>query len=163
MSLENIFKMAYKMEIQGMNFYSAQKDRVKLPILKETFDYLQKMEKNHADYLQRQIDNVSNEKTLDDLPTEEDDKFRERMKKQLIDVRKLDSDLGDYSIIRMAYLIEKDFAEFYRKSAESQKEEKTKQLFNTLSEWEVGHAEMMKDHLENIIERNNMDLGFYPY
>jgi rubrerythrin len=61
----------------------------------------------------------------------------------------------------MAYLIEKDFADFYEKSAGGSDDE-TRELFTGLAEWERDHAKMMKDEMGRIISRNALDLGFYP-
>jgi len=79
-----------------------------------------------------------------------------------IEPENLDADLGDYSIMRMAYLIEKDFAEFYEKSSEAN-EGKVKGLLIELAGWEKKHASMIREEMEKIIARNSLDLGFYPF
>ena len=61
-----------------------------------------------------------------------------------------------------SFLIEKDFAQFYEKSA-SGSDGEIRDLFNKLADWEAGHAKMMKDEMGKIISRNALDLGFYPF
>ena len=162
MNVKDVMFLAYKMEKQGMEFYGDQKGKVKLPVLKDLFGHLEKMEHGHALYLKKQIDNLKANLPLDSLPAEgEDSKFRARMEKQKIKPSNLNADLGDYSIMRMAYLIEKDFAEFYLKSAESNEGEVNSLLLN-LAAWEKEHASMIKGEMEKIISRNALDLGFYP-
>ncbi len=163
MNVEDVLKLAYRMELQGMEFYDEQKARVKLPLLRELFSFLSEMERGHAKYLERQLKNISAGKSLDSLPESvETDRYQEIMAKQKIEPADLLSDLGDYSIMRMAYLIEKDFAQFYEKSASSSDGE-IRDLFNRLADWEKGHAQMMKEEMGKIISRNALDLGFYPF
>jgi rubrerythrin len=163
MKVTDVLALAYNMELQGMRFYEDQKDKVKLPVVRELFSFLREMEQGHAAYLEKQIENVGAGKSLDSLPDSvEGDRYREIMSRQKVVAENLDSDLGDYSIMRMAYLIEKDFAEFYTRSS-SESEGEVKDLFHTLAEWERGHAEMMKTEMGKIISRNALDLGFYPF
>ena len=163
MNVEDILKLAHRMELQGMEFYDEQKGRVKLQLLGELFAFLSDMERGHAAYLQKQLENMAAGKTLDALPDDvEMDRYRDIMEKQKIEPADLNTDLGDYSIMRMAYLIEKDFAQFYDKSASESKGE-IKDLFIRLAKWEREHAKMMKDEMSKIISRNALDLGFYPF
>jgi len=48
MKIEDVLKLARKMELQGMDFYNEQKDRVRLPLLRDLFALLSEMEKGHA-------------------------------------------------------------------------------------------------------------------
>jgi rubrerythrin len=163
MKVFDVLQLAQKMELNGMEFYNEQRDRVKLPVLKELFSFLSDMERGHAEYLERQMQNVKEGRDLSKLPGDTgEDRYRAIMDKQKVETNALDSDLGDYSIMRMAYLIEKDFAEFYDKSAE-QSDGEIKILFQTLSEWEKGHASMMKEEMGRILSRNAIDIGFYPF
>jgi rubrerythrin len=162
MNVKDVLFLAYKMEKQGMEFYGDQKGKVKLPLLKDLFGHLEKMEQGHALYLEKQIENLNASLPLDVLPEEGgESKFRAKMEKQKIKPSSLNADLGDYSIMRMAYLIEKDFAEFYLKSAESNEGE-VNSLLLSLADWEKEHASMIKNEMEKIISRNALDLGFYP-
>lgn len=163
MNVEDVLKLAHRMELQGMEFYDEQKGRVKLQLLRELFAFLSDMERGHAAYLEKQLENMAAGKSLDALPDDvEMDRYRDIMKKQKIEPADLNTDLGDYSIMRMAYLIEKDFARFYETSA-AESGGKIKDLFTRLAGWEKEHAKMMKDEMGKIISRNALDLGFYPF
>jgi rubrerythrin len=163
MKVEDVLKLAHTMELQGMEFYEEQKTRVKLQLLRELFGFLSDMERGHAAYLRKQLDNMADGKALDALPEDvEMDRYRDIMDKQKIEPADLNSDLGDYSIMRMAYLIEKDFAGFYDKSA-AESDGEIRALFIRLAEWEKEHAKMMKDEMSKILSRNAIDLGFYPF
>ncbi len=162
MSIKDIFTLAHQMELNGMEFYKDQKAVVKDPALQTLFGDLQEMERDHALYLEKQLKNLEGGKGLDALPIEDEDKFEARLKQQKIETKKLAGDLADFSIIRLAYLIEKDFKEYYAKAAaKSQGQEKD--ILLKLSDWEQNHADLMKSRLEAIIDRNSMELGFYPF
>jgi len=161
MKVIDIFRVALEMELRGMEFYTSQCSIVKLPLIKEIFEHLALMEKGHAEYIRAQIDKIGlGERIETPFADNSDNLFLERLASQKIDTSSLKSDLGDYSVVRMAYLIEKDFASFY---AEGQNDAVMKKTLEMLAAWERGHAEMLKTQLEGIIERNALDLGFYPF
>lgn len=160
MNTIDILKIAQKMEVKGMEFYKTQKDLVKSESLKSTFQYLTEMEKEHADYLQKQINNLNNNKPLDKLPDNEDTKLSDIFDKQKVIPDNPDDNFSDYSITRIAYLIEKDFAEYYKHASEKEIGE-AKEIFNTLHKWEVTHEEIMKSRLQNIIKKNAIEEKFF--
>jgi rubrerythrin len=49
----------------------------------------------------------------------------------------------DLPVLRMAYLIERDFAEFYEMSA-ARAEGEAKQVLEMLAHWERGHEQLFK-------------------
>ncbi len=53
-----------------------------------------------------------------------------------------DHSLNNMAIMRMAYLIENDFAEFYKKASEKADSSEVKMLLSTLAEWENKHREL---------------------
>lgn len=160
MKTTDILKIAYNMELRGRDFYENQKDKVQEPRLKKAFNYLTDMEKDHANYIKNQIDNLSNNKPIESLPQTED-KFSKVFEKEgVISSDKLDTDYGDYSIIRMAYLLEKDFVEYYDNAAKNNEGE-LKEMFLSLKKWEEEHAQLMKNYLQNLIKRNSIEEKFF--
>jgi rubrerythrin len=160
MNTTDILKLAYTMELQGQEFYKSKIESVGSPRLKRTFEYLSEMEKEHAEYIQKQIDNITKGKPVEKLPDTEEDMFNKVFKQEGMEEGKLDTDLGDYSIIRMAYLIEKDFTEYYNNAAKNHEGE-LKDMFNTLKKWEQGHTDMMREHMSNLIKRNSFEEKFF--
>ncbi len=160
MNTTDILKLAYTMELQGQDFYQSKINSVGSPRLKRTFEYLSEMEKEHADYIQQQIENITQGKSVEKLPDTEEDMFNKVFNNEEVDEGKLDSDFGDYTIIRMAYLIEKDFTEYYDNAAKNHEGE-LKDMFNTLKKWEQGHTDMMKEHLRNLVKRNSFEEKFF--
>ena len=50
----------------------------------------------------------------------------------------------DLNVLRMAYLIERDFQEFYQNVADRVDDDKLREVFVELSGWEDGHAKLFK-------------------
>ena len=70
--------------------------------------------------------------------------FLKEAEKELIDQTVLQSMVPVLPILRMAYLIERDFAEFYRMAAD-RVEGKAKRSLEMLALWEKGHENLFKN------------------
>ena len=52
----------------------------------------------------------------------------------------------------MAYLIERDYKEFYENVAEDSEDEEIKEVFNTLAKWEAGHEALFKAEYNRLMK-----------
>ncbi len=163
-SVQEILTLAENFEIEGFRFYKDKKDQVNLKLAKEVFEYLMNMEKEHTEFIRRLKKDILEGNNMGEISLPKQKSiFEERVKDYKLEEGDKESDLSDLSILRVAYLIEKDFVNFYSNSAEKVEDEKLKQILLILKKWEEGHAEMIKGLIEKIFERNNLDLGFYPF
>jgi rubrerythrin len=65
----------------------------------------------------------------------------------------------DLTVLRMAYLIERDFAEFYETAAQKVEGEASEAL-TMLARWERGHEQLFKDIHDKLLEEYmNMPWG----
>ncbi|OGO77888.1 MAG: hypothetical protein A2Y23_03995 [Clostridiales bacterium GWB2_37_7] len=161
----NILAYAIKREEQGEQFYLANISKVNSKATRSILEALAEMEKEHAVLLKSRYESLS--KNGQWLPVLEDIKgasfFQVRYEVEKTTKADLQSDLSDITILRMAYLIENDLAEFYNKAAESIDNPEGKKLFLALSEWEVEHKNALyKVYLEHFHE-NWFDAGFSPF
>lgn len=147
-----IMKYAMQMELDGHNFYKEKSGEFKNPITRELFERFAEVEMDHYDYIKRQLERYleTDEFILDEelLNREEASIFEIRKKSEHIDTTLIESDVPDLTALRMAYLIEKDFAEFYRHSSESVEDLEIKKLLETLAKWEDAHEEIFKSEYE---------------
>ena len=60
--------------------------------------------------------------------------------------------VADLPVLRMAYLIERDFAEFYHMAAEKA-EGQAKEILTMLSHWESGHERLFKKMHDQAFEK----------
>jgi rubrerythrin len=161
----NILAYAIKREEQGEQFYKENFKKVNSEATRAILESLAEMEKEHADLLRGRYEALN--KTGEWLPVLEDIKgasvFQVRFETEKTTKADLQSDLSDITILRMAYLIENDLAEFYKKAADSIDNPEGKKLFLALSEWEVEHKNALyKVYMEHFHE-NWFDAAFAPF
>lgn len=140
-----ILEYALAKEMEGMNFYESKARIVNNEDVKKTFLELGKMESDHVDYINNLINKVNEEEPLRYNGEEIGDAFRDRQKKEIVsqgDFKKLKTDIP---VLRMAYLIEEDFMNFYNKAAETVKDKEIKEILRHLSQWEKVHRDRIYD------------------
>jgi rubrerythrin len=69
----------------------------------------------------------------------------------MLDQTVIESMIPDVAVLRMAYLIERDFAEFYEMSAAKVEGDAQKAL-TALARWERGHERLFKDLHDRVFE-----------
>ena len=152
----NILKYAMDREKEGQKFFQDNSKRFSNPVSRALFEKLAGLELEHYNFLKEQFDHyLSNNslKPLDDkIMSRQEDLFVKRENSEKIQLSLTQSDVPDVSIMRMAYLIEKDFAEFYKDAAEKSEDEEGKRLFNMLSNWELAHEALFKKEYNRLME-----------
>ncbi|WP_448376300.1 ferritin-like domain-containing protein [Fervidobacterium sp.] len=159
----DVLRLAEQFEIDGFKFYTSKKSEVKNKTVAEIFDYLAQMEKEHTEFIRRLIKSLEEGAQIDSLPEQDTKYYKSRFEGQKIAETTPEDDIADLSVLRMAYLIEKDFMEFYEKAANNEKDERVKKLLLVLRDWEEGHKRIIEEEIKAILERNNLELGFYPF
>ncbi len=161
--MNDVLKLAEKFEIEGYKFYNEKSKEVKNKTVSEIFQNLAQMEKEHTEFIRRLMKELEEGRQISDFPKDAQQTFKKEYSEQKIEKTSQEDDLMDLAVLRMAYLIEKDFMEFYDKSARNEKDEKVKKILEILKEWEEGHKKIIEEQIKDIIERNNLELGFYPF
>ncbi|MFP4462076.1 MAG: ferritin family protein [Thermotogota bacterium] len=158
-----ILKYALAREEDGRSFYLEQIDKVKDKQVKETFQYLAEMEGEHVDYISLLIEKAEKgEKiTKTDILPDEEHFFTSRKETELPAGRHAEM-ASDISVMRMAFLIEHDFMEFYQKAAEKIDDEGGKYVLNQLSQWEKGHRDMIQRIYDEKMKKYWHEMGFEP-
>ncbi|MGC8820310.1 MAG: ferritin-like domain-containing protein [Fervidobacterium sp.] len=138
-----ILRFALAREIEGKEFYKEKSQRAKSKEVKDTLESLWKMEEEHIQFIKRLMENIQKDIELDvDSVLTKTDFFEGREKEEL-STSTLDDMANDLSILRMAYLIEEDFENFYKTSAEKVEDADMKKILNVLAQWEAGHKNML--------------------
>ena len=162
--MKNILEVALSFEKSGQEFYKSNMQNVNQALARETFKYLMEMETSHVEFISKMIDELeAGQKIQAEHLKEDKDLFGERLKSQGLMESTYSKDLADLSILRMAYLIEKDFVQYYDRASEKVDERAQRELLVMLRDWEKGHMELVKYLMERIYEKNALDLGFYPF
>ncbi|GAK60734.1 putative Rubrerythrin [Candidatus Vecturithrix granuli] len=162
-----IFEYAMTMEKQGQQFYLKYKDTVEGERFQEIFASLARVEEEHYALLKKQYDLMKQEGTLGDFDAElsHGDEIFERVlrQEQAMKDPEADQSLNNLAIMRMAYLIEKDFADFYKKAVEQADSLEAKKLLSSLAAWEEKHRQMFYDDYQELMEANWGEQGFAPF
>lgn len=145
MELTKIYHYALQREREGRDFFASNAKRVSHAAAKDVFERLVREEESHIVFVQHLID-AQKEGTQAGLPEPalaEDGFFAKRAESEMLDQTVIESMIPDVTVLRMAYLIERDIAEFYEMAA-SQAEDESKQALLNLARWERGHEQLFK-------------------
>jgi rubrerythrin len=114
------------------------------------FERLADEEQRHIDFIQAQIEALNTGQAPDialGAELEEAGFFSHRAESEMLDQTVLEAMVPDLPVLRMAYLIERDFAEFYENAADMSEGE-AKEVLAMLARWERGHEQLFK-HLHD--------------
>lgn len=162
----DVLKVAEKFEIEGYKFYNSKAKEAKNKAVSDTFLKLAQMEKEHTEFIQKLMKELEEGREISEFPSNIEQTlqtFKREYEEQKIEKTTQEDDLMDLAALRLAYLIEKDFMEFYEKAAQKEPHEKVKKILEILKDWEEGHKKIIEEQIKAILERNNLELGFYPF
>lgn len=148
---EQVIRYAMQMELDGYNFFKEKSEHVQSETAKSLFLELAEVEMEHHNFLKNHLskymenDNFEIDRSFQDIDPAI---FEKRAETEHVEAALKESDVPDITILRMAYLIERDYKEFYEKAAKEADEPIIKELFETLASWEEGHESIFKDEYD---------------
>ncbi len=148
MDIIRILKYALERENEGKRFFVENAARLQNAAAAGAFKAIALEEQKHIDFITAQLaaqahGGVSAEAL--DLPTA--GFFADRAENENIEQSVAEAMVADLPVLRMAYLIERDFSEFYTLAA-SKAEGEPKKVLEMLAHWEAGHERLFK-HLHD--------------
>jgi rubrerythrin len=155
MDVAKIYEYALQREHEGKRFFEQNAARFSHAAVVEAFQRLAGEEEQHIRYI---------ESLLARLDAGEDDEpeagpalqgeglFAGRAADTLLDQTIIESMVPDLSVLRTAYLIERDFAEFYERAAQQSDDEAAQAALHRLAEWERGHERLFKQMHDKAFE-----------
>jgi len=149
-----IYQYALQREFEGKRFFEQNAERLNHAAAVGAFKNLAAEEQKHIDFIQSQIDLVKKGAPPDLALGEAMQKegfFSQRAVTEAVDAKVLESMVPDLPVLRMAYLIERDFAEFYAKAAENA-EGDGKKVLTMLADWEREHERLFKQYHDKAFE-----------
>lgn len=154
MDILKIYEYALRREYEGKRFFDENASRLKEAAAVNAFRQLAGEEQKHIDFIQSQIDNFNSDTAGNieyGVKLEQSGFFSQRAQSEIIDQTVAEAMVPDLPVLRMAYLIERDFAEFYETAA-AQVEGDGKQVLTMLSQWERGHERLFKRFYDRAFE-----------
>jgi rubrerythrin len=162
MEIRKIYEYALQREYEGKRFFEQNAGRLKHAAAVEAFQQLAGEEQKHIEFIQSQLEALDkgyppNVKLGVEL--ERTGFFSQRATSEMLDQTMLEAMVPDLPVLRTAYLIERDFAEFYETAA-NKTEGVPKQVLEMLAHWERGHEKLFKQLHDEAFERYaNMPWG----
>jgi rubrerythrin len=146
MDSRKIYTYALQREYEGKRFFEQNAERLSHAAAVGAFKALAKEEQKHIEFIQSQIEALDKgqpSSTAMGLELEKEGFFSQRAASESLDQTVAEAMVPDLPVLRMAYLIERDFAEFYELAA-SKSEGEAKKVLEMLASWERGHERLFK-------------------
>jgi rubrerythrin len=154
MDIRKVYEYALNREHEGKRFFEQNAERLSHAAAVNAFRQLAGEEQKHIDFIQNQIGALDQGQmgnlTLG-MELEQKGFFSQRAQSEIIDQSVAEAMVPDLPVLRMAYLIERDFAEFYENTA-ANVEGDAKQVLMMLSQWERRHERLFKNFYDKAFE-----------
>lgn len=115
MNVQRAYEYALQREREGLDFFQHNAERMSHAAAVEIFHKLAAEEQKHIEFIQGLLKALeSGQPALETgIELEQADLFSQRAELERLDQTVIESMVPDLTVLRMAYLIERDFAEFY--------------------------------------------------
>jgi rubrerythrin len=146
MDVKKIYTYALQREYEGKRFFEQNAERLSHAAAVGAFKTLAIEEQKHIDFITILLDALEKNASAENIPNADIGNagfFSQRFISEALDQTVIEAMVPDLPVLRMAYLIERDFSEFYE-SAASKVEGEAKQALSMLANWERGHERLFK-------------------
>jgi rubrerythrin len=154
MNIQKIFEYALEREHEGKRFFSENAARLQNAAAQSTFKAIAEEEQKHIEYIEGILraarEGVTMSGMASELPTT--GFFADRAENENIQQTVSEAMVADLPVLRMAYLIERDFAEFYAHAAAKATGD-AKTVLDMLAKWESGHERLFKKMHDKAFEK----------
>jgi rubrerythrin len=158
MDIRKIYQYALQREHEGKRFFEENAGRLKHAAAVSAFKELAAEEQKHIEFIENQIAALDKGLPASSEAISKELKdgafFSKRAQSEMLDQTVLEAMVPDLPVLRMAYLIELDFADYYEKAAKEVSGEARKVL-QTLAKWERGHEALFKKMHDEAFELYN--------
>lgn len=146
MDIHRIYQYALQREHEGKRFFTENAERLNSAAAKGAFKQLAAEEQKHIEFIELQLKSLGEGNySSTDMGSEMEKAgfFSQRAASEEIETTVAEAMVADLPVLRMAYLIERDFSEFYEMSA-AKAEGDAKRVLEMLARWERKHEELFK-------------------
>jgi len=146
MDIQKIYEYALQREHEGKRFFEQNADRLGSAAAVGAFKQLAAEEQKHIEFIEDQIAAIG-KKAVSSLELgaamEKEGFFSQRAASEDIETTVAEAMVADLPVLRMAYLIERDFSEFYEMAA-GKTEGEAQKVLQMLARWERTHEMLFK-------------------
>jgi rubrerythrin len=153
MNVQRVYEYALQREHEGKNFFQSNAGRMSHAAAAGIFRRLADEEQKHIEFIESLLQSLQSGEAgaQASLALAEEDRFAKRAESELLDQTVIESMIPDVAILRTAYLIERDFAEFFEASAQTAEGE-AKPALTALARWERGHERLFKELHDRVFQ-----------
>ncbi|MCS6907014.1 MAG: ferritin family protein [Anaerolineales bacterium] len=154
MDIRKIYEYALQREIEGKRFFEENAERLQHAAAREAFKVLAQEEQKHIFFIEKQLTALAEGQSapITEESLQPTSFFTQRAEIEKVEQSVAQAMVADLPVLRMAYLIERDFAEFYQMAA-AKAEGAAKQVLHSLAEWERTHEALFKAMHDTLFER----------
>ena len=153
-----ILKFAMRMEHDAQQFYTYYEDKLKAPELKQLFGSLAAVEQKHYELVRDQYETMGGSNAPKDISWSVGSDFAAKDPGVLAENADLLGDtetgMSDLMVIRLAFLIEGEFEEFYRSALQQVTEGEAAKVLEQLAGWEHEHKEYFEKQYRSLLKKN---------
>ena len=145
MDIRKVYEYALRREHEGKRFFEQNAARLNHAAAVGAFERLAAEEQKHIEFIQGLLDTLREGQSDVAVGVGFDDEgfFSQRAASEFLEQTVLEAMVPDLPVLRTAYLIERDLAEFYTRAA-SEAEGEAKEALQMLADWERGHEAFFK-------------------
>lgn len=159
MNIVKVLEYALAREYQGKQFFTEYAGRLQSAEAVGAFKTIAAEEQRHIEFIQAQLSGVQTEGQTSSIDIPSVQFFDDQASAASIEQVVSESMVADLPVLRMAYLIERDFSEFYNMMAQ-QAEGQSRQVLDMLARWESSHERLFKRMHDQLFEKYaNMPWG----
>lgn len=160
--VKSILKFAMRMEKDAADFYEFYSEKAGSEATRSLFSELAGIEKQHYNILEKKFNELQYTEPPLTISWIVDETFKAQDPHILADNSDTVQDPGvssDLSILRMAYLIEHDFAYFYSKAIAAVEEPEARKFLQELAGWEQQHSDLFQKRYQEVLEKSWLDIA----
>jgi rubrerythrin len=153
MNVKKVYQYALQREHEGKGFFQSNAERMSHAAAASIFRRLAAEEQVHIEFIEGLLQRLegTDAESVASPELDDEDRFSKRAESEMLDQTVIESMVPDVAILRMAYLIERDFAEFYEMAAE-EAEGEAKTALTALARWERGHERLFKNLHDRVFQ-----------
>jgi len=152
MDLQSVYEYTLRREYDVYEFYLQNAARVRHPSAADIFRRFAEEEEAHILHIKGLMAALEEDEEIPALDLEEEGAFAQRAGAELLDEGVIESMMPDVAVLRTAYLIERDLAEYYE-MLEGSMEGPVRETFAALAEWERQHERLLQRLHDRVFEQ----------
>lgn len=148
MDVRKVYEYALQREHEGLNFFAGNAGRFGHAAATGVFEKLAGEERKHIEFINSLIaglDAGDDRGIATGQMLDQQGFFSQRAASEMLDQTVIEAMVPDLPVLRMAYLIERDLAEFYEMAAARVSDPEAQKALQMLAKWERGHEKLFKE------------------